>query len=178
MSFKISLKRIIWLSQAKVLRERIAKEFDSTDGKKLFDDKYMGDISVKRVDLEKMGTKLGLFNTVLVGALFVNIAISRADFSKPFLTAENIENLKEIILLVSASINVIAGIIAFQIRQIEITQEAWLNVNFKGDRKHLMNLKYRSLFGGFGTFRTILSEHQFRHKAPQFLFSTDRKSVV
>jgi hypothetical protein len=97
--------RVRWISARQLRRRNFAAALDADPGRRVFDDKFFGDLSERRRGVERLYWKLALVNQAILVVLVLNAFAAGSEFSITGIKVGDIGRFKEFLLLVLATLS-------------------------------------------------------------------------
>jgi hypothetical protein len=91
-----------WLSLSDLYSEQMQELMKHEANKAIFDEEYFDAVHERRAETRSQMQKIAIINTLLLGALFINAAVTTTDMQIFGFKISNVAKLKEVLLFASA----------------------------------------------------------------------------
>ena len=133
------LTRWIWIKGQNASKDRFCKIFED---EKTFDEKFIRRLDEHGRELQERSWSFVKINLVIIFALIINLFVE--DLSIPVLqmSVKNVNQIKEVLLLVSALLGFANGLIVRATSRIRDAIEAWIELHYKDNARQLAALSF------------------------------------
>jgi len=121
---------IKWHPYVQFSRNQFKEILEDNEDITHFDESYIESVAMRRREFKSSNTKLVIFNLVLTAALFLNLVTDKASITFLGLDFADINDVKELVLFVSATISLFIAISAAHIAQLRGLILTWVGTKF------------------------------------------------
>lgn len=124
--FKVT--KLVWRTGNTHIRELIRGLVAAPENNDKFGPEYLTRVAGARFELEKRVMKINVTSALLVAALFVQLFSKTTEFSILGISIKEFAELREILLVVTMTLNLISGLLTMAVNDLKVIQEVVLEV--------------------------------------------------
>lgn len=157
----MKLVKYEWLTFTKNIEEKFLTALKSDPEYKIFNDQYMKDLAATNSQLDRVGMKLMLVNAVILTAIFVNVSVTETEMTVLGISVKGLDQIKEILLFISATLGVTASIMTTKSVQIKKLIDVWIRYKYQKDHQDFVRIPVTPIFSSVPIISDSVRPHRF-----------------
>jgi hypothetical protein len=128
---QIKITKIVWHSEWTRLREQVRAIVTTPKNKAAFGPEYLKEVAEAALTLERRQVKLWAINAILLSALFIQLFTGKSEFSVLGISIKDLREVREILLIVSISLDLMSGIMHISLAELKSIREVLLETLYE-----------------------------------------------